>query len=360
MKPDTLRYATVGVGLLISFLLVGGSLPVQASETPFRTLALESFDHTRTLSTTGKLRPRRDLVIKSKISEDVVALPVDEGETVPGQTQLLQFDTALHKVTLERARHRRDRAQHQLKITRKDFRRKKSLLEKDLISESEYDQSQLEYNRAREEHKIAKTDVREAEIRYSHTSVKSPFPGLVEEHRVELGERVNRGQPLIHFLQVNPVEVHFEVTPEERGSLSTGDTVTVTLDASGSASDTDSTNSYRGSIYTMNQDAGPNGLYSVKARIPNGHYELTPGQTVRVRVPLRTYENVVEIPLPYVDRTTGRLRAILYDPNQDQVHRRSLTVVDYREESLLVPLEWPESWQLVPGGIYTDLPGEMK
>ncbi len=347
-------------GLLLFIVLFSG-LPcsVESSDIQFKNRSLTPFTYTKILKTTGKLRPRRNLVIKSKISENVVSLPVDEGETVPAGQRILQFDTSLKKITLNRARHRRDRALHQLKISRKGYRRKKSLLNKDLISESEYDQSQLEFNRAKEEHEIAKTDVREAKIRYSHTSVESPFAGLVEEKRVEQGERVNRGQALIHFLQINPAEVHFKVTSEERGYLSSGDTVTV-HPKSFSPSDTQSASSHHGTIYTVNQDAGANGLYKVKARIPNGHYDLTPGRTVHVRVPLRRYDNIVEIPLRYVDRTSDRSRAALYAPEKQQLHRRVLSVVDYRKESLLVRLEWPKSWKLVPGGIYTDPPGSMK
>jgi RND family efflux transporter MFP subunit len=345
----------LGCATLLSGVLVSS----EASDTQFKTRSIEPFNYTQTLETTGKLRPSRDLIIKSKISENVQSLTVDEGETVTTGQQLLQFDTALKKVNLDRARHRRDRARQQLEIARKDYHRKKSLLEKDLISESEYDQSQLEFNRARAEHEIARTEVREAEIRYSHTSVESPFPGLVEEKRVELGERANRGQPLIHFLRVNPAEVHFEVTSEERTSLSPGDTITLRPNSS-SESDTGPTPFHRGTIYTVNQDAGPNGLYTVKARISNGHYELTPGRTVRVRMPLRRYENIVEIPLSFVDRTTDRPRTVLFDPEEEELHHRPLTIVDYREESLLVQLQWPESWKFVPGGIYADLPGKIK
>lgn len=360
MQSSGFRTGSLLLSLFVCLSFLSGMLlSLEASEPHFKTRSLEPFNYTKTLKTTGKVRPRRSLIIKSKISENVVSLPVDEGETVPSDRQLLQFDTSLKKVTLNRARHRRDRAHHQLKIARRDYSRKQSLRKKDLISESEFDQSQLEYNRTQEELRIAEADVREAEIRYSYTSVESPFPGIVEEQRVELGERVNRGQPLIRFLQVNPAEVHFEVTSEERPSLSSGDPVTVHRDSSPGTTTT-STSPHRGTVYTVNQDAGPNGLYKAKARIPNGHYDLTPGRTVRVQVPLRTYENIVEIPLTFVDRTSDRPRAALFDPEAEQLHRRPLSVVDYQEESLLVRLEWPASWKLVPGGIYTDLPGSMK
>lgn len=348
------RWLTFLVAVPVLFLTSAG--PTPGADTSFPTRSLEPFSFTKHLGTTGKLKPRRNLTVKSKISEEVEELPVNEGDTVPAGTALLLFDTDLLKVRLDRARHREARARHQRDLARKDFKRKQSLLGKDLVSQAEFDRSRMEYDRARENLKIAAADRREAQIQFRNTRVKSPFPGVLEERVVELGEQVNRGEPLLEFLQVHPIELQFEVTPEERRHLEPGDTVFVQLPAMNSSADTAETPEYSGRITTLNQSTNPNGLYTVKTLLPNGDRELHPGRTVDVRIPLRTFESVVEIPLTYLDRTSNETRVVLYDPDADRLRRRPLNVVDYRGESVLVRLEWPETWELVPGGIYTDLP----
>ncbi|MFB6226709.1 MAG: efflux RND transporter periplasmic adaptor subunit [bacterium] len=308
-------------------------------------IKLESFTYEARTQTTGKLRPNRDLTINSRLSETVENLPVDEGQSVETGVKLLQFDTTAHRIRVNRHYHRVQRAKHQLAISRKNYERKQSLRKKDLVSESEFDQAELEFKRAQENLAIARQDLRDARRNLSYTSVESPFRGILETHLVERGELVRRGQPLLQLIQLNPITIEFEVTPDERSEISDGDTIQVSLQGD--------TRPARITHLARSNSSG-NGMYSGKARLPNPNRELIAGQTVNLTIPLKTIGNAVRIPLDYVDRQSDHPRVILRDPNTAAVHTRTLEIIDYQKESIITRRTWPANWRLVPGGTYTE------
>jgi RND family efflux transporter MFP subunit len=344
-------------GLFFISIIALFPVAIPADTPNLKTRETAVFSYQKTLRTTGRLKPNRQIILKSEISEEVTDLPLSEGDTVRKGRKLLQFDTSLLMARKRKAHHRMERARVQKNISQKNFQRKKPLLKKDLISESEYDQSKLEFQRARENYLIAKADYTEAKIRYSHTQLESPFSGILEEYLVEPGEQVRRGQGLITLLQIDPIKLHFEVTPEERYYLDKNDTVSLSFSSLyRSANSDEDTTPLVGQITTINHDVNPNGLYSVTARVANGQRKLVPGRTVSVELPLTTIPQAVEVPLTYLDRETNEPRVVLYDPQSDSIHKRAIKILDYRDESVVVPLEWDPAWKLVPGGLYTESP----
>lgn len=333
-----------------------------SAELPFQTKSINTFTYTQTLSTTGELRPFRSLIVKSKISEEVAALPVSEGDSVTQGKRILRFDTDLLQTRMSRSRHQMVRARHQRDIAEKNYKRKQSLLNKDLVSQSEFDQSKLEYDRARENYKIARQNYREARINYSHTQVQSPFHGYIEEHLVEIGEQVPRGQPLIELIQLDPLQLEFEVTAAERNYITRGETVQLNLSQEPENSIKSGTPPHnpRGTITTINRDRNKNGLYTVKARVPNSEHTMVAGKTVGISLPLRTFKEALKIPLNYLDREGDQTRIVLFDSKNKTIHRRPLTIIDYRDTTVVSPLEWPKSWELVPGGLYTEIPEQFE
>lgn len=305
---------------------------------------LESFTYRHNATTIGKLRPNKNLTIKSKLSETVDTFPVSEGSSVEEGQLVLQFDTTTHRIRLERTRHRLERARHQRDISRKTFERKESLLDRDLVSQSEFDQAKLEFKQAQENLSIARSDLEDAQRQYDYTSVESPFPGVLDRHLVELGEQVRRGQPLLKLLQLDPIKVEFEVTPEERQHLARGDSITVRLNE-----DTRSAE-----ISNLSHDVSPdNGLYSVTADLPNPDHEFIAGRTVDLTVPLRRIRNAVRIPLTHINRSGDEAELILRNPETGEIHHRPLAIIDYEQQHVVIRRTWPESWRLLPGSVYT-------
>lgn len=333
---------TVGF-VAIPLLLLAGVTPSVHGQSD-RSKRLKTFTHLKQTRTTGKLRPFRNLTIKAKLSENVDTFPVPEGRSVRKNQVILQFDTTTHKIRLNRTRHRMKRARHQKEISRKMFERKKTLLERDLISQSEYDQAELEFKQARENLAIARSDYQDAQREYGYTDVVSPFPGILDRHLVELGEQVRRGQDLLKLLQLDPIKIEFELTPEERNHVSEGDTIYVSV--------RNGTRPARVTRLSHDVDEG-DGLYSLTARLSNDNHNLIPGRTVDIRVPLYRVENAVRIPLNYIDRSTDRPRLILKNPETGKFHKTHFTIVDYQDRFLITRRNWPKQWLLVPGSVYT-------
>ncbi|MDX1736729.1 MAG: efflux RND transporter periplasmic adaptor subunit, partial [Alphaproteobacteria bacterium] len=75
----------------------------------------------------------------------------------------------------------------------------------------------------------AKTELRMAEINYSHTSIKSPFDGIVQEQHVEIGDYVKDGDPIATIVDMNPIYIVAYVSEKEINAVSQGSTASATL-----------------------------------------------------------------------------------------------------------------------------------
>jgi hypothetical protein len=98
-----------------------------------------------------------------------------------------------------------------------------------------------------------------------------------------------------------------------------------------------------------------NKLYRVTGKLSNRDVDLTPGQSVSIKIPLRTIENTVEIPLKYIHREQNESQLVLFNPESETIHLRSFEPIDHRQKSVLVKMDWPKHWKLLPGGIYSGL-----
>jgi multidrug efflux pump subunit AcrA (membrane-fusion protein) len=160
---------------------------------------------------------------------------------------------------------------------------------------------------------------------------------------------------------LNPLELKFKVTPDERQKIDTGDTVWfkpgTEWDFKSARSSSDS---HTARITSISYETDENGLYPVRARAENSQHRLTPGKTVSVRLPLERIERAVKIPLTFVDRKSSQPRAVLIEPDRSTIHKRDLTIIDYRDDSLIAKLDWPANWKLIPGGVYTDSSGSKE
>jgi HlyD family secretion protein len=217
-----------------------------------------------TVSASGKIQPEVEVKISSDVSGQIVDLFVKEGDSVKQGQLLLIINPDLYESEFERvsavvnqtkanlasAKSQQEQAKAQLLQAEANWKRNKSLYEKKVISQSEWDQIDTQYEIAKSQFNSSKDAVMAAEYtlksaqasqksardNLSRTKIFSPMNGIISKLAVEKGERVvgtaqMQGTEMLRVANLQEMEVVVDVNENDIVKLDLGDTTFVEVDA---------------------------------------------------------------------------------------------------------------------------------
>lgn len=165
-----------------------------------------------------------------------------------------------------------DKAQYQ--TTNSILQRNKRLLEKQAISQQDYEIAEANYQKAKSGYEYTQNQ-------YEYTKLRAPFSGSVEKKYVENYQKVNAGEPIYKIINPDILEVRFTL-PESDINLAKAGRFFVEFD------------NYRGDLFTVRikeiVDASVDGagipviLAIDDKRFEPGKYNVKAGFACRVRV----------------------------------------------------------------------------
>jgi RND family efflux transporter MFP subunit len=157
--------------------------------------------------------------VSSRLAARVARVHVREGDRVKRGAPLVSLAADDVRGQLAGARAARDAA-------RAHERRIRSLLAEKAATPAELDQAQAQ--RAQ-----AEAAVSAAEANLGYAELRAPFDGVVQAKRVQAGDFVGPGQPLLELEGAGGLEIQATVSQAEAGALSVGEELT--FEASGEA-----------------------------------------------------------------------------------------------------------------------------
>lgn len=272
-----------------------------------------------------------------------------EGAYVEKGTQLFQIDDKEYSAALDKAKGVLAQGEAELKRTKRDFNRIKSLYADRATSQKDYDTALSAYEAAQANLQIAKAEVKNAEINLAYTKVSAPISGIAREEAQSVGSLISPAGAtglLTTMVQVNPLYINFSMPSNHFEKLVAG-FVSGEI-ALGEGSVTLSEVVITDGRPKINRDNAPifveiilpNGKHhpekgkiiffdsaentqtaslAVKAQLPNPlnkNRVLMPGQFVRVRLLGAVYKNAVLIPSSAVLSTpVANLVYVIKDDN---------------------------------------------
>jgi HlyD family secretion protein len=199
--------AIVGVALLLrATILAPEAIPVKAVR-----LELGPVQSTITNTKAGTIRARLRAELSPEVGGRVVEIGYREGDRVEGGAELLRLNDATQRAQLLLAQENlraaeasrpvacitRDRAYRELK-------RKRQLAEKQIVSadlldqlESAYKSASASCNAITAEVEKARAQLAVAEVELEKMVIRAPFPGVIAEVAVEVGEWITPSPPLL-------------------------------------------------------------------------------------------------------------------------------------------------------------------
>ncbi len=245
------HWILIAVAAVIAILVVvnirarrGKGMAVQTERVTLQDLAM-------IISASGNIQPKRQVDVSANAMGRITSIAVKEGDHVRKGQFLLQLDpvpleSAVNrlKALIEAAKANERQAYVQLRKTKSDLERTRTLFEKGYLTSQEVEATETNYevsvaNHEAALHQIAQheANLKSAEHNLKEVTITSSMDGVVTRLNVEEGESAIMGTTnipgtvLLTIADLSTIEAEVEVDETEVVHINLGDSTHVTLDA---------------------------------------------------------------------------------------------------------------------------------
>ncbi len=192
---------------------------------------------------TGKVIPEDEVEVKPQVQGILQSLFVEEGDYVEEGDLLAKIKVVADEGQLNSAKGRLATAKIVLKNAQVEYNRNKSLFDKEIISQQEFQTADLTYSRAKQDLANAQSDFEIIKLgsaggsASANTNVRATVAGTVLELPVKEGDQViesnsfNAGTTIAIIADLNKMIFEGKVDEAEVGKLSIGMPLSVSLGA---------------------------------------------------------------------------------------------------------------------------------
>lgn len=212
----------------------------------------------------GSVSPLRGVILSVESPGIITELSFKSGRLIKAGDPLIQLDDSSERAELAAA-------EATAELAKLSLDRSRQLLERNTISQAEFDAADAEYKQA-----IAQVNNIHAII--DKKRLVAPFDGLLGIRRVNIGQYLNPGDEVVSLVSVDPINVTFFMPQKALSYLEQGLEVTVTSDAFPGETMTGKLAALEARV-----DAATR-MIEVQAKMPNPDGILRVGMFVNVRL----------------------------------------------------------------------------
>jgi membrane fusion protein (multidrug efflux system) len=225
---------------------------------------------------TGTLQAAQGIVVKSEIPGRVRKILFNSGDFVKAGTPLVELNNEMAKADL-------DLNTANLILSEVDYNRKKTLLPKHAIAQSELDAAlaNLKVNRAR---------VASSKAHLDQTLITAPFAGKLGLKQINVGDQLSPDTAIVNLQSVDPVTIDFTIPESEILKRAVGQKVALDDDAYPDQKFYGTVKAFESVVNTNAQSI------TVRAEIPNSNGTLIPGTFMHVTLFTAQPQQVISIP----------------------------------------------------------------
>jgi membrane fusion protein (multidrug efflux system) len=244
------------------------SLPVKAHIVKAEKLA-------NNVGTSGTILANEEVELKSEVAGKIVSIFFKEGSSVKKGDLLVKINDAELQAQLEKAK-------FNLKLLEDREYRQRVLLEREAISQEDYDVSLNELN-------VVKADIGLIKAQIDKTEIRSPFNGVIGLKNVSEGSFVNTTSVIATLQNINPVKIDFSIPEKYSGSVKIGDNVKFKVVGTNEI--------YTGKVYAIEPKIDPlTRTLKMRALYSNPKRNILPGSFADVELVLNEIDNALMVP----------------------------------------------------------------
>src|SRR5881275_619268 len=205
------------------------------TELEFKTVKVARGEITQAVTANGALNPVRTVTVGSQISGIITELKVDFNSKVREGAELAKIDPATYERALARAVADLANAQAGLELAKFNAKRAKQLYADRLISESEFEQTEVALKQADANVKIHQASVDSAKVDLDRTTIYAPISGMVISRKVDAGQTVaasfNTPELFTIANDLTKMQIETLVSEADVGGVQEGQKVNFMVDA---------------------------------------------------------------------------------------------------------------------------------
>ncbi|TAK57297.1 MAG: efflux RND transporter periplasmic adaptor subunit [Bacteroidetes bacterium] len=238
---------------------------------PVTILVLKPETFSQRVSTVGTILSNEEVEIRSEISGKIESVQFTEGAKVKKGDILVNInDDELQARLLS--------AQSKLKLADLQQERQQQLVEKNLISQQEYDATVNELN-------VIKADLQLVQAQLNKTEIRAPFDGTIGLRYVSEGSYLSPTAIITTLQDYRTVKIDFTFPEKYAGEIREGDNIIFTAQSS--------TKKYAGKVYAIAPKIDPaTRTLRIRAVSKNEDGLLVPGGFASVEVQLKEKETL--------------------------------------------------------------------
>lgn len=224
----------------------------------------------------GTIEAVHGVMVSADLPGTVARINFDSGKAVREGEILVELDTRQERAQLASLEAQRD-------LARVNFGRMQELVNAGVISRMDYDQ-------ATAQQKATEANVAEIRATIDRKTIRAPFSGILGIRKVNLGQYLPAGSPVVSNQSLNPIYVNVGVPQQSAAQVHVGRNLRVTTeDVAGKV--------FAGSVTAIDSEVDPTTRnIQVQATLSNPEGKLRPGMFVQVEMPLGASRSVIALP----------------------------------------------------------------
>jgi len=232
-------------------------------------------DFSNTISLSGSIEANEQIEIRSEVSGIVENIAFTEGSSVTKGQVLFKVNDIELRAQLAQAKTKES-------LASENERRAKLLLQKEAISQEEYDIASADYRTAK-----SQTQLIQAQI--GKTTVRAPFSGKIGLRSISPGTYVTPTTLIAKLFSTNPLKITFSIPEKYATEISKNNTITFTVP--------NVKETFTAKIYALEPaiEATTRTL-QIRALTDNSNGKLLPGTFANIELPLKNIKDAIIIP----------------------------------------------------------------
>jgi membrane fusion protein (multidrug efflux system) len=230
------------------------------------------------------------VMVSADLPGTVSQINFDSGQAVKEGDILVELDTRQERAQLASLEAQRD-------LAKVNFDRSQQLVNEGVVSRMDFDQ-------AASQQKATEANVAEVRAIIARKTIRAPFSGILGIRKVNLGQYLSAGSPIVSNQSLNPIYVNIGIPQQTAVQVHVGRKLQVTTeDLAGKV--------FTGSVTAVDSEVDPSTRnIQVQATLANADGRLRPGMFVQVQLPVGASRSVMALPAS----------AINYAPYGDSVY----------------------------------------
>jgi len=231
---------------------------------------------TSTMDVIGTMEAVQGVMVSADLPGTVTKINFESGQAVKAGEILVELDTRQERAQLAALEAQRD-------LAGLNYARSEQLSKDGVIS-------RVEYDRATADQKQTTANVGEIKATIERKTIRAPFSGVLGLRKVNLGQYLAAGNPIVQLQALNPIYANFGVPQQQLGQVKIGRSLRVTTENLAGQVFTGKVTAFESVVDESTRNV------QVQATLANPQGKLRPGMFVQVQVGVGAPRSVISLP----------------------------------------------------------------